>query len=74
MVEGVTKKGEKIKIIKRSNGLFRVVILKTNYKQGRSVSGWKLCTPFKASYSETQRYDNGVDFNEAKVLFDKRAA
>lgn len=73
MLEGVTKKGEKIRIVKRSNGLFRVVILKINYVHGRNIESWKLCAPFKANYSEIKRFENGVEFNEAKALFDKRA-
>lgn len=70
MLEGKNKKGERVRVVKKS-GLFRVIVLKSNYVAGRQVEAWKIWTPARCAYKELQRLTNGVSFEEAESIFNK---
>ena len=70
------KSKNRVALVQMSNGGYKVLIEKTNYSCGRNITKWFTAqVSRKMTHNEFQNYaSNGICFDEAKKLFNKKAA
>lgn len=70
------KSKNRVALVQMSNGGYKVLVEKTNYSCGRDVKKWFTAqVSRKMTHKEFQAYAlNGISFDDAKKLFNKKAA
>lgn len=70
------KSKNRVALVQMPNGGYKVLVEKTNYSSGRDVTKWFTAqVSTKMTHGEFQAYArNGISFEEAKKLFNKKAA